>query len=112
LIIRRDGGGRITYANDAYCALAGQPREALLGTTIVLPPLQLGRSNVLADGTRLHDEQIMTADGPRWLAWREVVVWEEKSECAEVQSVGRDVTERVEAERALAEARDAAESAN
>jgi PAS domain S-box-containing protein len=112
LIIRRDGGGRITYANDAYCALAGQPREALLGTTIVLPSLQLGRSNVLADGTRLHDEQIMTADGPRWLAWREVVVWEEKSECAEVQSVGRDVTERVEAERALAEARDAAESAN
>ncbi len=112
LIVRRDGGGRITYANDAYCALARQPREALLGATIVLPSLQLGRSNVLGDGTRLHDEQIMTADGPRWLAWREVVVWAEKSDCAEVQSVGRDVTERIEAERALAEARDAAEAAS
>jgi PAS domain-containing protein len=60
LIVRRDGGGRITYANDAYCALAGQPREALLGTTTVLPSLQFGRSTVLADGTRLHDQQIMT----------------------------------------------------
>jgi PAS domain S-box-containing protein len=112
LIVRRDGGGRITYVNDAYCALAGQPREALLGTTIVLPPLQLGRASVLADGTRLHDEQITTAEGPRWLAWRDVVVWEEKSECAEVQSVGRDVTERIEAERVLAGARDAAEAAS
>ena len=70
------------------------------------------RSSVLPDGTRLHDEQIMTADGARWLAWRDVVVWAEKAEHAEVQSVGRDVTDRIEAERALAEARDAAEAAS
>ena len=56
---------------------------------------------MLPDGTRLHDEQIMTADGARWLAWRDVVVWAENAEHAEVQSVGRDVTDRIEAERAL-----------
>ena len=67
---------------------------------------------MLPDGTRLHDEQIMTADGARWLAWRDVVVWAETAEHAEVQSVGRDVTDRIEAERALAEARDAAEAAS
>jgi signal transduction histidine kinase/CheY-like chemotaxis protein len=50
--------------------------------------------------------------GARWLAWRDVVVWAEKAEHAEVQSVGRDVTDRIEAERALAEARDAAEAAS
>src|SRR5580765_5340747 len=54
----------------------------------------------------------MTSDGARWLAWRDVVVWAEKAEHAEVQSVGRDVTDRIEAERALAEARDAAEAAS
>ena len=112
LIVRRDSGGRIAYVNDAFCALAGQKREALLGTTTTLAPLQEGRISVLPDGTRLHDEQIMTADGPRWLAWRDVVVWTENAERAEVQSVGRDVTERIEAERALAEARDAAEAAS
>ena len=58
LIVRRDSGGRITYANDAYCALAGCPREALLGTADALPSLQQGRSSVLPDGTRMHDQQI------------------------------------------------------
>src|SRR5215213_3563489 len=112
LIVRRDSGGRITYANDAYCALTGTARDALLGTTTVLPSLQEGRARTLPDGTRLHDEQIMTADGARWLAWRDVVVWTEQAEHAEVQSVGRDVTDHIEAERALAEARDAAEAAS
>ena len=112
LIVRRDSQGRITYANDAYCALAGLKREALLGSTHALPSLQRGRDSVLPDRTRLLDEQIKTADGARWLAWRDVVVWSDKADHAEVQSVGRDVTDRIEAERALGQARDAAEAAN
>ena len=104
--------GRITYVNDAYCALAGRRARRCSAPPTALPSLQQGRLSVLPDGTRLHDEQIMTADGARWLAWRDVVVWAEKAEHAEVQSVGRDVTDRIEAERALAEARDAAEAAS
>src|SRR5437868_15511978 len=57
LIVRRDSGGRITYANDAYCALTGTARDALLGATTALPSLQQGRTSTLPDGTRLHDEQ-------------------------------------------------------
>jgi signal transduction histidine kinase/CheY-like chemotaxis protein len=112
LIVRRAADGRITYANDAYGALAGVPREALLGATTPLQALRKGNISVLPDGTRLHDEEIMTAEGPRWLAWRDVVIWAKEGQCAEVQSVGRDVTDRIEAERALSEARDAAEAAN
>jgi signal transduction histidine kinase/CheY-like chemotaxis protein len=111
VIVRRDKEGRITYANDAYCALADQPRDALLGATAGLKSVQQGRSAVLPDGTQLHDQQIIAPGGPRWLAWRDVVVWAEQAG-AEVQSVGRDVTDRMEAERALADARDAAEAAN
>jgi len=112
LIVRRDSEGRITYANDAYCALAGETHERLIGTTTALPALGQGTTSVLPDGTRVHDEQIMTPDGARWLAWRDVVVRAEAGDRTEVQSVGRDVTDRAEAERALAEARDAAEAAN
>ena len=112
LIVRRDSEGRITYANDAFCALAGQPRDALRGTTATLPVLEQGELRVMADGTRMHDQKIATADGPRWLAWREVVVFTAENAGAEVQAVGRDVTERTETGRALGEARDAAESAN
>ena len=35
LIVRRAPDGSITYANDAFCALAGQPRDALRGARMV-----------------------------------------------------------------------------
>ena len=112
LIVRRDREGRITYANDAFCTLSGKPREALLGTTTNLKVTEQGKTDTLADGTRMHDQKIMTRDGERWLAWRDVMVWEESDDCAETQSVGRDVTARIQAEHSLADARDAAESAS
>ena len=112
VIVRRDAEGAITYVNDAYCALAGAAREALLGSKAMLHVLQQGAINVSDDGTRVHDQEIMTPDGSRWLAWRDVVVWAEAGDRAEVQSVGRDVTDRTQTGRALAEARDAAESAS
>ena len=34
VIVRRDGNGAITYANDAFCALAGRPRDDLLATAL------------------------------------------------------------------------------
>ena len=86
-------------------------REALLGSHRCAAALEQGDISVLPDGTRLHDQKIETADGragspgaTSWLA--------EEARHAEVQSVGRDVTDRTEAERALAEARDAAEAAS
>jgi PAS domain S-box-containing protein len=110
LIVRRDSERRITYANDAFCALAGKEREALIGTVIDLPILERGDVGVLPDGTRVHDQKIAQGTDARWIAWREVAVRGEHG--SEVQGVGRDVTDRVEAERALEAARDQSESAN
>jgi PAS domain S-box-containing protein len=110
LIVRRDSGGRVTYANDAFCALAGKTREALIGKAMELPVLERGTLTVLADGTRVHDQKIASGAGARWIAWREVAVRAEAG--SEVQGVGRDVTDRVEAERALGSARDQSETAN
>jgi PAS domain S-box-containing protein len=113
VIVRRDGDGTITYANDSFCALAGRGRESLVGTSFGLPVEQQGDATVLADGTRVHDQKIAGAAGPggaRWIAWREVTVRADGD--SEMQSVGRDVTDRVMAERALADARDQAEAAS
>jgi signal transduction histidine kinase/DNA-binding response OmpR family regulator len=110
LIVRRDCKGRITYANDAFCALASQNRDALLDYAVALPILEQGEIAVLSDGTRVHDQKISNGESARWIAWREVAVRTETG--GEVQSVGRDVTARVEAERALALTRDSAEAAN
>ncbi len=110
LIVRRNHAGAITYVNDAYCALAGRPREELLGTDFALPVVEEDKTSLLADGTSSQDQKIAAADGARWIAWREVTVRTDGS--SEMQSVGRDVTDRVLAERALAVARDQAEAAN
>jgi PAS domain S-box-containing protein len=110
VIVRRDSAGLITYVNDAFCALAGRDRDALTGTDFALPVLAQGETTLLADGTRGHDQKIASPEGERWIAWREVSVRAESG--SEMQSVGRDVTDRVRAKQALAEARDQAEAAN
>jgi PAS domain S-box-containing protein len=112
LIVLRDAGGVITSVNDAYCTLARRSRAELLGTRFVLPVLEQGASALETSGTRIHDQRVETALGPRWIAWREGLVRIDANHPAELQCVGRDVTSRMETERALAEARDHANAAN
>ena len=112
LIVRRDRDGRITYANDAYCALARAERATLIGAPHTLAVLEQGEAAILPDGTRVHDQKIAGADGERWIAWREVCVRTGQDSGTEIQSVGRDVTDRAHAEQALAAARDQADTAN
>ncbi|OJU26412.1 MAG: hybrid sensor histidine kinase/response regulator [Nitrobacter sp. 62-13] len=112
LIVLRDAGGVITSVNDAYCTLARRSRAELLATRFVLPVLEQGASALETNGTRIHDQRVETALGPRWIAWREGLVRIDANHPAELQCVGRDVTSRMETERALAEARDHANAAN
>lgn len=112
LIVLRDHQGRITFANDAYCALAGQTRSALVGTRFDFDVMEQGDSARESNGTRIHDQRISTPLGARWIAWREGFVRHDAGQPAELQSVGRDVTDRTETERALSDARDQADAAN
>jgi len=112
LIVMRDSRGRITFANDAYCELAERPREALLGSRFTFEVLEQGESAREPNGTRIHDQRIATPLGPKWIAWREGLIRSDAGGPAELQCVGRDVTDRTETERALADARDQADAAN
>ncbi len=112
LIVLRDACGVITFVNDAYCELVAQPRETLIGSRFVPAILEQGDTAIEVSGTAIHDQKIATPLGPRWIAWREGLVRFEAGRPAEMQSVGRDVTDRTETERALAEARDLADAAS
>lgn len=112
LIVLRDAQGRITFVNDAYCELARQPRSALIGSPYTLKVLEQGDTALESNGTRIHDQRVDTALGPRWIAWREGLVRSDAGGPAEMQCVGRDVTDRTETERALSDARDQADAAN
>src|ERR1700759_47571 len=112
LIVMRDARGHITFANDAYCQMAERSRETLLGTRFSFEVLEQGDSAIESNGTRIHDQKIATRLGPKWIAWREGLVRSDAGQPAELQCVGRDVTDRTETERALSEARDQADAAN
>jgi len=112
LILLRDRDGRITFVNDAYCELAELPREKLVGSRFALTVLEQGDATIETSGTKVHDQKIATALGARWIAWREGLVRSDASAPSEMQSVGRDVTDRTDTERALGEARDHADAAN
>ena len=112
LIVLRDADGRITFANDAYCELAGRRARALVGSRFALKVLEQGDTALKQNGTRMHDQKIGRPLGPRWIAWREGLVRSDAGQPAEMQCVGRDVTDRTETERALSEARDHADAAN
>jgi PAS domain S-box-containing protein len=112
LVVLRDAEGRITFVNDAYCALAQRSRAELIGSSFSLPVLAQGVRSFEANGTAAHDQKVETALGPRWIAWREGLVRIDANQPGELRSVGRDVTERAETERALADARDHANAAN
>jgi PAS domain S-box-containing protein len=112
LIVMRDANGRITFANDAFCLMAERPPETLIGTRFSFEILEQGDSALENNGTRIHDQKIATRLGPRWIAWREGLVRTEAGQPAELQCVGRDVTDRTETERALSDARDQADAAN
>ncbi len=111
LIVRRTADERIVFANEAYCGLAGRPLAEIVGSRLALPTLDQRPTVQLADGSRLVDQKIATDTGIRWIAWREVSLSDPKAGPL-TQAVGRDVTQRVETERMLADARNQAEAAN
>ena len=112
LIVMRDGDGLITFTNDAYCRVAERSRHELIGSRFAFEILEQGDSALEPNGTRIHDQKIASRLGPRWIAWREALVRSDAGAPAELQCVGRDVTDRTETERALSEARDQADAAN
>ena len=109
--MRRAPHGAITFANEAFCAIADESAEALRGSDFAFSVLEQGDIATLPNGSRVHDQMIATANGPRWIAWCDGAVRGERGD-TEIQSVGRDVTDRAMSEMALADARDQAEAAN
>jgi PAS domain S-box-containing protein len=119
-IFRRTPDGRVTYANDALLKLFGLKAEALIGQIFrpdfhpdaapagvgQLQGREIGRERVS------YDQHLKTTIGYRWIAWEDYAIRDANGRLVELQSVGRDVTQRKTLEAALTVARDKAEDAN
>jgi len=117
-IFRRDAENRLTYGNDAFFKLFGLDAAGAIGHPFT-PELHPGSKNPrvgsFAESGReraRYDQHVWTARGFRWIAWEDFAVRDSHGRLVEVQSVGRDITQRKSLEDALTEARDKAEEAN
>jgi PAS domain S-box-containing protein len=117
-ILRRDGASRLTYGNDAFFKLFGLTPARAIGYPFAPQPHPESRAPMFgsfleAGGTRArYDQHVKTAHGYRWIAWEDFAVRDSHGRLVEVQSVGRDITDRKQLEEALLAARDQAEDAS
>ena len=109
LVVRRTATGVLTFVNDAFCrAFAVTPEQVV--DTDFQPRVLEDEGDAISP--RPRDILIETASGPRWYAWLDMPARTGDGHLIEIQSVGRDITERKAVEAALRNARDQAEAAN
>ncbi len=115
LICRFLPDGTLTFVNQAYCRYFGRPREELMGQTFIplIPPedqpLVLRALAALSQDNPVvsYENRVILPNGTiRWHAWTNRILFDEQNHFIELQAVGRDVTERKEAQEALEKARD------
>ncbi len=118
-IFRRAPDSRLTYGNAAFFRLFGLNPQQAIGRPFA-PELHtdsraphFGSFAAMESGKPgRYDQHVRTAYGWRWIAWEDHAVRNRAGQLVEIQSVGRDITERKALEDALMEARDKAEAAS
>lgn len=109
LICRYDKDFRLTFVNRAYSLWQGQPAEALLGTIFIDKIPAPDRAQALSKVRTLSVEQPATTsvhpsilpDGTECIIeWTDSAVFDTSGRIMEYQGVGRDITKRIQAERA------------
>jgi len=107
LIIKYAPDLSIRYVNPQYCRVFGKSERELKSSKSIphlhkedSARLMKALSLVLKKGTHstYHEEEAVTAEGPRWIGWSSRAVLDDKSRISEIISVGRDITARKSAE--------------
>ncbi|MHA1169045.1 MAG: PAS domain S-box protein, partial [Candidatus Hodarchaeales archaeon] len=99
-----------TFVNEAYCRYFGKNREELTGFSILwfVPvdeqdKIKQHMTSISVDNpVKRIEHRVLHASGKiRWLHWVNRGIFNEKGQLIEIQSVGRDITERKKIESEL-----------
>jgi two-component system cell cycle sensor histidine kinase/response regulator CckA len=109
MIVRWKPDGTRTFVNDAYCRIFNQTKEQLIGSSFypLISPEDL--ADVKAKIARLSPLQPILTDIHRgilpngevgWQEWTDHAHFDAQGNIVDIQSVGRDISERVRLEKA------------
>lgn len=119
LVARHTPDGRATFANPAYCRQLGQSLATVLASEqsqfdFIAPEDHSLHEAHLASLTPEHPTATITikvwlprGSGDFWEEWTDTGIFDAEGRMVELQSVGRDVTEKVRAEEELRRQREA-----
>ncbi len=111
-VLRWKPEGRVIFANDAYCRYKAKHKSQVIGRNIEMlfsrPAHEQALEIIarLSPGHPIEANDIMTRgpDGrPIWEEWTDRGIFDDTGRLTEIQSVGRNITERKLAEKALRE---------
>ncbi|MBD2168127.1 response regulator [Calothrix membranacea FACHB-236] len=112
LIVRMDLNGGLTFANAVTSEILGFKPEEFIGQPLLqfvhpedLPDVMENIQTLTLPPYRLttKEQRAFTVNGIRWFQWEVAAIRNEEGEVIELQAVGRDVTERKQAEQKLQE---------
>jgi diguanylate cyclase (GGDEF)-like protein/PAS domain S-box-containing protein len=109
LVVKLSSDNRFLFASPSYCELFGKTSEELLGQQF--KPL-VHVADWPATRSAMHalwqppytcylEQRVLTVQGWRWLAWSNIAIVDVSGQVSVVIAVGRDITQRKQAELAL-----------
>lgn len=110
LVCRYKPDTTITFVNEAYAKYFSKSTEELIGTSFMKLIPQKSHEDVLKTIESLNKKSpeitmehlVLTADGQmRWQLWCDRALFDSSENVIEIQSIGKDITERKRAEESL-----------
>jgi PAS domain S-box-containing protein len=120
LIVRFFPDGTLSFVNEAYCRYFGITREQLSGHRFEPLIVEEDREHVnrLIKSLSLEhpvvaiEQRVIVKKKVRWMQWINRALFDGQDNIIELQAVGRDITDNKQAEFALQQAKEIAETTN